>query len=417
MINDKILIDRENRFIIINKLLDEFNVVCLKANIMGCDKNIYNSKIIIAFYEKTLDKLPYVTKKRYESFDGSYILYTFSKDIYLKDYLISLEEKNKLGRLVDLDFYAKNKTFRREKTRKCLICNCDSFLCIRSRKHSINTLIKKVDEICYKHLEKVITKAVRKAMLLELNAHPKFGLVTKQTNGSHYDMDYLLMKDSIKVVEKAISQMFKIGYTESLDNIYNTIKQIGIKYEKVLLEHTNGINTYSGVIFSLGILASSLGFTLKNSINTKNVFEISKQISKDVLKEYEMYNTYGTYAYKQYKFGGARKESYNGFTSVQEVLKFIENKKLTNTNILKALVKAIILCEDTILLKRAKSINKYNEIKQKFIYLDMNYTKENINKLNDEMITNNISFGGSADILICALFIKIILDEIGEVYA
>ena len=68
------------------------------------------------------------------------------------------------------------------------------------------------------------------------------------------------------------------------------------------------------------------------------------------------------------------------------------------------MIKKVLNIEDTVLLKRCKTIEKYNEVRNKFKNLIFN--TEEINALNDYCICNNLSFGGAADLLIVSVFIK-----------
>lgn len=46
---------------------------------------------------------------------------------------------------------------------------------------------------------------------MELNLHPKFGLVTPYSNGSHDDMNYELMKEAQEVIIPGLIEMFFVG--------------------------------------------------------------------------------------------------------------------------------------------------------------------------------------------------------------
>ena len=65
------------------------------------------------------------------------------------------------------------------------------------------------------------------------------------------------------------------------------------------------------------------------------------------------------------------------------------------------------------MLKRAKTIDKYYDIKLKFseINLDNKLDSNLLEKLNKQMIDENISFGGCADMLICAVFLRLIQND------
>lgn len=70
----------------------------------------------------------------------------------LKKITVSIEEKNELGRLFDFDVLnTKGENISRIQIglqeRKCLLCNENAKGCGRSRKHSIDDLLNKVNQI------------------------------------------------------------------------------------------------------------------------------------------------------------------------------------------------------------------------------------------------------------------------------
>ena len=58
--------------------------------------------------------------------------------------------------------------------------------------------------------------------------------------------------------------------------------------------------------------------------------------------------------------------------------------------------------DDSVLLKRAKSMDRYEYFKK--LITQSNY--KNAKEITKECIENNISIGGAADILICAVLIN-----------
>ena len=69
------------------------------------------------------------------------------------------------------------------------------------------------------------------------------------------------------------------------------------------------------------------------------------------------------------------------------------------------LIRLIERVDDTVLLKRAGSLEKYNFYRQKIGQIK-SYNEKQIKELTDECIEEGLSFGGSADLLITAIFIK-----------
>ena len=53
---NRILEDREKKDLLIKKYLEDYNVISLKANIVGIDKNVFESYFLISYFEKIIDK-------------------------------------------------------------------------------------------------------------------------------------------------------------------------------------------------------------------------------------------------------------------------------------------------------------------------------------------------------------------------
>lgn len=397
-----ILKAREERSKLIEKYLQKGNVISLKANIPGENKNIYYADFIINYYDKQIEKTisNIIAKEVINSSDGIYILYLVDKDKNYKNDLITLEEKDDFGRLVDLDFYTKKQSSTRGYMRKCLLCEEKAFVCIRNQTHTKEEIIEVQEKIAFDKLKQELRSIIKESMLMELNLHPKFGLVTPLSNGSHTDMNYDIMKSSIDATLDGLLLMLEIGFKKKKDNIYREIKKIGLMTEKEMLKKTKGINTYQGLIFNLGIIIASIGYSFKTKVSLENIILNTKAISSSVIKEYNT-SSFGSKAYHELNFGGARKEAYLGFPTVQKVYNYLKNQKLDDISLTKALVIAIKESEDTVFLKRAKSFTRYQEIKKMF----QDFKYEEKETLTEKMISENISFGGSADILICAIFI------------
>ena len=107
--------------------------------------------------------------------------------------------------------------------------------------------------------------------------------------------------------------------------------------------------------------------------------------------------------YKEQNFGGVRREAALGFPSVKSALN-------VSTSTLVTLVNLIIISEDSVLFKRCKTKEKYNQVKEVFKHLNCNDLEE-VRNLTEEMIEENLSFGGSADLLVCTLFIRLIQSQ------
>lgn len=66
----------------------------------------------------------------------------------LKELALKLEEEHLYGRLFDIDIIDINgDKLSRKVYRKCLICNCQSQECARSRKHTVEEMQEKIREL------------------------------------------------------------------------------------------------------------------------------------------------------------------------------------------------------------------------------------------------------------------------------
>jgi triphosphoribosyl-dephospho-CoA synthetase len=135
----------------------------------------------------------------------------------------------------------------------------------------------------------------------------------------------------------------------------------------------------------------------------KSIHFIGSYIKDDFKKEYD---TFGYLAYQKYHFLGARGELMSGLMTIQHTLKvFPIDTDIDDMTLRKILVNIIMQTDDTVLLKRSKSLENYTNFKKELALLDLNDINA-IKSFNQNAIINNLSVGGSADLLVTYLFIK-----------
>lgn len=385
-----ILKSREEKSKFVSKFTKEFQVVTLRANIPGEDKNIYISHILIGLFSKILDKLNPIKTHILNGFDGCTYVYLFNKDKCLKEKLEFIEENFPLGRFVDIDcYYNSNVSLSRINKRKCYICNDLAVNCSRSQKHSYLELINYMDSSISNYLFNLINNLIIESIFAELDLDIKFGLVSKSSNGSHKDMDYNLMAKAANTITPYLCEMFVSAYKSNLTNpkdIFIKAKEIGIKADNAMFKATNNINCYQGLIFNLGLILTSLAINLKSGGNLDTIFEFCKDMVIDININY-----------------GAIGEAKLGYSSVKNILNKYD---LTNkANYRYALMDLIINVDDTILAKRLKDKKSQINLKNKFKEALNSKDSQLINSLNEYCELNNLSFGGCADLLIVAIFL------------
>lgn len=98
----------------------------------------------------------------------------------------------------------------------------------------------------------IIAHLATQALQAELDTTPKPGLVDKDNNGAHRDMDYALMQCSIDTLHPYLVKLALLDCADALPT-HTSIRDIGIEAEKAMLSATNGVNTHKGALFSMGL--------------------------------------------------------------------------------------------------------------------------------------------------------------------
>lgn len=183
-----------------------------------------------------------------------------------------------------------------------------------------------------------------------------------------------------------------------------------------MLSKTGGINAYRGLIFVLGLVMISFGYLLQRNLRYSDLYSTIIFMSKNLLNELKQEPTSnGMKIYHLYKIGGARKEAYLGLPNVRRAVDMLNQyPELNNEALTMTLIEIIKNCEDTVMIKRSGSLDKYNYYKN-LVEQITEYNLEQIQKVTDEFIVNKISCGGSADILVTSIFIKLVFSNLVDI--
>lgn len=98
----------------------------------------------------------------------------------------------------------------------------------------------------------IIAHLATRALHAELDTTPKPGLVDKDNSGAHRDMDHALMSRSIRAIHPYFVRLALLGFAADMPN-HDDIVKTGIEAERAMFESTNGVNTYKGALFSMGL--------------------------------------------------------------------------------------------------------------------------------------------------------------------
>lgn len=390
-VREAILKNRDERYQLINQYLSDYQVVTLHSNIPGMEKNIKQAYVLTSIYRGLIYKnfTPIKEISLYGA-DGPVYIFLFDKKIPLKKQMEGLEENFVLGRFIDLDVYFDTmNSLNRSQPRRCYLCNDIAFNCSRSQKHSYEELLTFLCEKVDAELYNIVDKIIDYSIMGELDLDEKFGLVTPTTNGSHKDMDYLLMKKAKEAIKPFLVKMFALGYEKQtdLETLYYQAKTVGLDAEKAMYASTGDVNAYKGLIYNLGLFLLVIGYKMDTIFKLDEVFTtIARLVNNDssnIGKDF-----------------GARKQASQGFPLVKNIISSYNLDIDRQT----ALIDLIINCEDSNFIKRAKTPKTYLQIVEEF---KKSLVEKSLRKdLNDKCIALNLTFGGSADLLIVSLFVK-----------
>ncbi len=128
----------------------------------------------------------------------------------------------------------------------------------------------------------IIAHLATQALQAELDTTPKPGLVDKDNNGAHRDMDYALMQLSINTLHPYFVRLALLGFADTLPS-HTVIRDAGIEAEKAMLAATNSVNTHKGALFSMGLAVVAAAYEEKKAAANKE--ERGKEKEKEKEKE------------------------------------------------------------------------------------------------------------------------------------
>lgn len=262
---------------------------------------------------------------------------------------------------------------------------------------------------------KLVSQYLTQAILLEVCTHPKPGLVTRASNGSHKDMSILTFAMSSAVLSRAFYELQDIGmaYQGTEHELLEKVRTYGIAAERELLTVTKGVNTQRGILFAGGLLSAAAGYAANKCLKKDELISIVKKMTAGIVQR-ELTGsaakaTAGEILYKQYGVTGIRGEVEQGFPSVinaglPALKDAFSRKACLNDALLHALLALMTRVQDSNVIWRT-DISTGEEVK--LIAADILakgsvFTKAGRAVINDAcryFESRHISPGGSADLL------------------
>ena len=255
------------------------------------------------------------------------------------------------------------------------------------------------------------------ALLAELRAWPKPGLVSLVDSGSHADMD----AGTFRASADALRPFFVALAAAGAENAgMEELRAIGKAAERAMLAATGGVNTHRGGIFGLGLLCAAAGAL--RSREEPQIFAgelgacVRRRWGRDILCGPLPRQSHGTLAWRRYGVGGARAEAAEGFPHVYRVglPAWKEGGHLArgdgNAAGVQACFALIAAVTDTNLLYRSGTagLDFARQATRGFLQqggVGQRSWSVRAAKIHREFVTRGLSPGGSADLLAATLLV------------
>lgn len=260
----------------------------------------------------------------------------------------------------------------------------------------------------------IIAHMAAMAMHIELNTTPKPGLVDRNDNGAHKDMDLALMSRSIDALLPFMVQLALYGYSCGQQNAVpeaEKVRHIGIDAEKAMLTATGGVNTHRGALFAMGltVLAASWCMAHDGKTEEQPLRNLIMQVAKGFAPTA---GTHGNDAVNAHRVMGALdlakagyEQLFNGWLPAYRADLACD----VSTACHRLLLLIMSQLDDTNVIHRV-GYDQAQQVKQEAQALLDGYNTASMEALNRDYIARNVSPGGSADMVALTIFIHSILN-------
>lgn len=361
--------------------------------------------------------------------EGFYVL--DAEPLFLKSLTGEIEDHTPLGRLFDMDVLDRNgEKIDREvlglPSRRCLLCGEDAKACARSRAHTVaelQTVTKRMLAGVLREADaEAAAQAACRALLYEVAVTPKPGLVDRANSGSHTDMDMFHFMSSAAALWPYFAQCARTGMDTAGEDAPRTLAALrwtGRQAEGAMLAATGGVNTHKGAIFSLGIACAALGRLPQETwCQPERVLSECAAMARGLTEQdfagltVNAARTMGEKLFLRYGITGVRGQAEQGFPAVRQAgLPKLEQGMAAgygwNRSGCAALLAILAAADDTNLIARGGREAQQDVSRQIAALLarepfpDM----DTLAALDREFIRQNLSPGGSADLLAISYFL------------
>lgn len=275
----------------------------------------------------------------------------------------------------------------------------------------------------------LVSRLSVRALLYEVCAGPKPGLVDRFNNGAHHDMNLFTFLDSACALSGYFGEMTqqamrlrRIGPRRLL----SYLRRPGIRAEQEMFRATGGVNTHKGIVYSMGIFCAACGLAYfqPRRVSVDVLFSLCAQIAAGDHPPADRAATNGERLYWQYRIEGVRGEAARGFPSARLYgLPALRRAQALGWEIdaacLYALFHIMTHLEDTNLISRS-DLETQQSVRAQLSRLLADpalspaLLLSHAAQMDQAFIRRNISPGGAADMLSISLLAHFLEQELPE---
>ena len=254
----------------------------------------------------------------------------------------------------------------------------------------------------------LVADLAERALRRELDTTPKPGLVDRQDNGAHKDMDYALMSKSISALRPYLTRL-AVESAKDIDPA--KIKEIGIEAEKAMLKATGGVNTHKGALFCIGLSVAAASY-LASTTGSVEAYSFKELVSRAASEIPSARGTHGAEAKRSFKAVGALENARAAYPELfADWLPYYRSLEDDPFRCHKTLLHIMTTLDDTNILHR-RGAEGLAHAEAEAARLLEDFSESGLSSLNKDFIRENISPGGSADMLSLTIFIESIINNI-----
>lgn len=262
-----------------------------------------------------------------------------------------------------------------------------------------------------------------RALLYEVSVNPKPGLVDPVSSGPHPDMTVFTFINSSLSLQPYLLFCAQTGlaWSGELPALFHTLRPAGVAAEQAMFAATAGVNTHKGAIFSLGIVTAAVAYHQSHDLTVRQVIEqmlvgLTAGDFAATAAKTDAELTAGERLYLEHGLTGVRGEAEAGYPSVFDhgLPKLRQATGTLNQRLLDSLLAILSHFTDTNLIHRAGTTDILPVAQrqaQAILATGGTHTQKGmrlLEQMNEDYLKQNLSLGGSADMLILTIFMGLV---------